>query len=317
MGALIAGWRLKAVVWSVAVAAVGYLAFSLWGGWREVLAAVGQVGLGGVVIVLLLSMTNYCLRFLRWQAYLRALGTRVPTVESFRIYLAGFALTTTPGKAGEALRGIFLKPYGLSYTQSIAAFLSERISDLIAIVLLVLMGLSAYPQGRGWVVFAGIAIVGFLFAISREGLLKAVQRATSASKGWCRALHHVFHLLLEARRCHNPKLLLSATALSVTAWSAEAFAFHLLMVWLNCPVDLSQAFFIYAFSMLVGALSFLPGGLGGTEVVMMGLLIAAGTPPAEAVAATVLIRLATLWLAVGLGIVALLRSQTTLKESDG
>ena len=53
--------------------------------------------------------------------------------------------------------------------------------------------------------------------------------------------------------------------------------------------------------MLAGALSFLPGGLGGTEVVMGGLLIAFGADGATAVAITLLCRLATLWFAVALG----------------
>ena len=34
----------RAVLWSVALAALGYLGLSLWAGWREVVAAVVQVG---------------------------------------------------------------------------------------------------------------------------------------------------------------------------------------------------------------------------------------------------------------------------------
>jgi uncharacterized protein (TIRG00374 family) len=51
----------------------------------------------------------------------------------------------------------------------------------------------------------------------------------------------------------------------------------------------------------------MPGGLGGTEAVMVGLLVWKGMPGADAVAATVLIRLATLWFAVGLGALMLMR----------
>ncbi len=34
----------RAVLWSVALAALGYLGLSLWAGWREVVTAVVQVG---------------------------------------------------------------------------------------------------------------------------------------------------------------------------------------------------------------------------------------------------------------------------------
>ena len=53
-------------------------------------------------------------------------------------------------------------------------------------------------------------------------------------------------------------------------------------------------------------LSFLPGGLGVAEGSMTGLIRVLGdVPRAAAVAATVLIRLATLWFAVALGLVGL------------
>lgn len=58
---------------------------------------------------------------------------------------------------------------------------------------------------------------------------------------------------------------------------------------------------IYAIAVLAGALSFLPGGLGGTEAVMGVLLVAFGADGATAVAITLLCRLATLWFAVALG----------------
>jgi uncharacterized protein (TIRG00374 family) len=74
---------------------------------------------------------------------------------------------------------------------------------------------------------------------------------------------------------------------------------------LDSELSLSVALFIYAFSMLVGALSFLPGGLGGAEATMVALLMLNHIAQPQAVAATILIRLATLWFAVVLGVIAL------------
>jgi uncharacterized protein (TIRG00374 family) len=69
-------------------------------------------------------------------------------------------------------------------------------------------------------------------------------------------------------------------------------------------VPATTAAFIYAFAMLAGAVSFLPGGLGGAEAAMLAILEIVGVGHATAVAATLLLRLTTLWFAVGLGIVA-------------
>lgn len=307
----LSGWRYRAVILSVALAATGYLAFSLWGGWQDVAGAVARVGAGGIAIALAMSLLNYGLRFVRWQWYLAALGHRVPWRPGLRIYLAGFALTTTPGKAGEALRGIFLKRWQVPYPHSFAAFFSERLSDLVAIVLLTLFGLSIHPQAQPLILPGVVLVIAAWLVISQQTLLERCARLLPAQDGRVVALlRHLLQVLLEAQRCHRPALLAGATALSLVAWGAEALAFWWILQWMGADVPLAFAVFVYAIAMLAGALSFMPGGLGGAEAVMIGLLAWKGMPAADAVAATVLIRLATLWFAVAIGAAMLARSNT-------
>lgn len=304
------GWRLRALILSIVAATAGYLAFSLWGGWEEVIAAFVQIGLMGTLIALSLSLVNYGLRFARWQLYLSQLGHTVAWVPSLRIYLSGFALTTTPGKAGEAFRGVLLKQRGVPFPVTFAAFISERLSDLVAIVLLTLVGLAQYPEARGIVLAGVLGIVVVLACLSSKTLLDRLHRWTSARQGRLMALvAHASEMLMGARRCHRPGLLGVATVISVVAWGAEALAFYWVLNWLGADISLSFAIFVYALSMLAGALSFLPGGLGGAEAVMVSLLVLKGMPMSAAIAATVFIRLATLWFAVMIGLVALIRSR--------
>lgn len=323
---LLAGWRGRAVAASIALSAAGYLAVALWSGWREVAHAVALVGAAGVGAALALSLVNYGLRFLRWQSYLRALGHAVPWRPSLRIYVGGFALTTTPGKAGEAVRGVLLKPWGVPYPDSLAAFVSERLSDLLAVLLLTLFGLATYPSARPMVAVGAAILAGALIVLASARLLGALRAALqrrlalgAGARGDLRdgeragtrggrlggLLLHGFDVLLQARRCHAPGLLIRAALLSAVAWAAEAWAFDLILRWMGFDVPLQFAVFVYAISMLAGALSMMPGGLGGAEGAMVALLVWKGVPTPDAVAATVLIRLATLWFAVALGAVAM------------
>lgn len=300
----LSGWRYRAVILSVVLSAFGYLGFSLWGGWQEVSSAVAKVGVLGIAISLLMSLVNYGLRFLRWQVYLKAFGHAVPWQPSLQIYLAGFALTTTPGKAGEALRGVLLKRWAVPYPQSFAAFFSERLSDLLAVVLLTLFGLTLYPDARPMILGGVVLVLVGLTVLSQRRLIErlALMVPEQGAKV-VRLLRHLFHVLREAQRCHGLGMLIGTTALSLIAWSAEALAFHWILNWMGADIPLVFAVFVYALSMLAGALSFMPGGLGGAEAVMAALLIWKGMPSADAIAATVLIRLATLWFAVGIGAV--------------
>ena len=307
---LLAGWRYRTLVISIIAAMLGYLAFSIWGGWQDVWRALEKVGLLGLLLALMMSLLNYGLRFARWQVYLAAMGHRVPWRPSARIYVAGFALTTTPGKAGEVLRGVLLKRYRVPYPDSFAAFISERLSDLAAIVLLTLFGLWLYPQTQTLIFIGAAVVLAGLLVLSQQRLLDWLHQWSADARAWFwRAFHHAVQMLRQARRCHSPGRLLLATLLSVVGWAAEALAFMWILQWMGQDVGFAFAAFVFAVAMLAGALSFMPGGLGGTEAVMLTLLVFKGMPTPDAIAATVLIRLTTLWFAVVLGLFALSASR--------
>ncbi len=298
---LFPGWRHHALVWSVILAAFGYLGFALWSGWRDVASAVGKVGTLGIAVALLLSLANYGLRFVRWQSYLKAMDHPVPWWPSLKIYLCGFVLTTTPGKAGEALRGVLLKRWGMPYPKSLAAFLSERLSDLLAVVVLTLFGATVYPAAQPMIAIGAGGVLGIFLILSNQRLLERLRVVIRGKSRISSLLCHLLQILQQARRCHAPMLLAGATGLSLVAWAAEAWAFFLILQWMGLEIPLTFAVFVYAISMLAGALSFMPGGLGSTEAVMAALLIWKGAGSADAIAATILIRLTTLWFAVGIG----------------
>lgn len=311
----LSGWRFRTVIISVAVSAVGYLAFSLWGGWQDVSKAVGQVGVLGVCIALTMSLVNYGMRFIRWQGYLSVMGHQVAWRPSLKIYLAGFALTTTPGKAGEAFRGVLLKKFGVPYPKSFAAFFSERLSDLVAIVLLTLFGLTLYPDATPLIAVGVVLVIVSFLVLSQRRLLEYIAAAIPRERGRISGMaKHLVDILLEAQRCNQLGMLVVATVLSVIAWTAEALAFYWILSWMGADIPLAFAVFVYAISMLAGALSFMPGGLGGAEAVMVGLLIWKGMSSADAIAATILIRLATLWFAVAIGALMIPRFTTKTRS---
>jgi uncharacterized protein (TIRG00374 family) len=106
----------------------------------------------------------------------------------------------------------------------------------------------------------------------------------------------------------RPGTLAAATALAVPAWACECVGFALIVnAFPGAHVGLGLAVVIYAGTTIAGALSFLPGGLGVTEGAMAMWLVrgAARLDRSSAVDATLLTRLATLWFAVGLGVVCL------------
>lgn len=304
---IINGKKFQVVLYTVLLSILGYFLFTLWAGWENVVNAIKQVGPLGISVALILSLINYAMRFLRWHYFLHVLGYSIPWLQSLRIFMAGFSLTTTPGKTGEAIKGVFLKDYGVPFRKSFGAFLSERLSDLLAVTILASAGLWLYPAARPILLIVA-AMIGFLLiAINKHSWLKALENL--AKKILPKKFAHTIDFFLATidsfRCCYTPKALLISLMCGIIAWTVEAMALMYIVHLLGFEISPLTAIFIYAFSLVIGGITLLPGGLGGAELTMLKLLTLQNIPTAMAVAATLVIRLTSLWFAVFLGMIAL------------
>jgi uncharacterized protein (TIRG00374 family) len=299
--------KIRIVILTVLVSIVGYFLFTLWAGWENVIEAIKQVGPFGILAALGLSVFNLGMRFLRWQYFLNVLGYSIPWGASLRIYMAGFSLTTTPGKTGEAIRGLFLRDHGVPFRKTFGAFLSERTSDLLCVSILASTGLWAYPKMRPVLLIAA-AMIGFLFfAIHRDSWVRRLERLCRRimPQKFIPAIEFFLETILSFRSCFTAKVLATTVVFGLLAWSAEALALLYILHLLGYEISIVSALFTYGFSLVVGGITLLPGGLGGAELTMLQLLIHQNIPSSVAVAATLVIRLTSLWFSVLLGILAL------------
>ncbi len=70
-------------------------------------------------------------------------------------------------------------------------------------------------------------------------------------------------------------------------------------------LDYLEVLAIYATSVLLGAISFIPGGIGITEGSITGLFTLNGIDVSTALILSIMIRIFTLWYSVGVGFVLL------------
>jgi glycosyltransferase 2 family protein len=265
------------------------------------------LGTGGIALVLGSSLCNYALRFWRWDHYLQALGHRVPRGWQLACYLGGFAFTISPGKAGEAARGLYLRRQGIGFGQSLSALFVERLQDVLAICLLLALTASSLPGCRAIGSALGLSLLLVALALTRPGLSRWLAACAPATGRLGKALRGIAAMLSSARQLLAVRPFFSMLALSTLAWGAEGFGLY----WLSHSAGLSlgpaQATAIYTISVLGGAAAFfMPAGLGGMEAAMTALLVASGATLSTAFGITALCRFATLWFAVLLGFLALL-----------
>jgi uncharacterized membrane protein YbhN (UPF0104 family) len=253
-----------------------------------------------------LALLNYAIRFVRWQRYLRDQGVTVPTGDSAIVFGAGLSLAITPAKLGELVKSFLLRELrDIPTTLTAPIVVAERVTDLIALLALAVVGVAVYGV-QTTLVFGAAAIIAFglvLLAWPRPTtwLIELVTRPARLR----RLRGPLLEMYVGLARLCRPLPLLRSTAIAIPAWACECVGFALILdAFPHTHVDLGLAMVIYAATTIAGALSFLPGGLGVTEGAMTLLLVrgAAHVEEATAVAATLLTRLATLWFAVALGL---------------
>lgn len=250
--------------------------------------------------VFLLGVASYGLRLLRWQLLLRTLGHRIALGRHFPIYMAGFGLAMTPGKVGETIRSAYLQPLGVPYGHSLAAFVAERMVDLLVVGLLASLALPLVASHPLWLLGAWcFLLVAFLMARSRllpamASRLGSGQIGRTADEG-SRALHQLL----------GGKALWLSALLGALAWSVQACALLVVLGILNQTVPVPDAIGSYALALLAGAASFIPGGLGVTEAAMLWLLQQQGVELLAAATAALVSRGVPLWTGIFTGLLCL------------
>lgn len=293
----------------MAVGATVYVAAIVWAGSAQTLRSIGAIGVVAFAIGALAAFISYLFRFARWQMILARLGHRLPAGFSFRVYLAGLALTTSPAKLGETLRSALLLPHGVPLPHSLAAFFADRLADVIGVALLgAVAGLLAGERQPALEAIAAIVFIGAMIAVM------LMHRPS-----WSRVLHAIDKTTYFGR-------FVAALAAPVSAWAQVwsmrraplyalaafvafgiqglVFAGYVAMV--APQVDAAQCVAIFASSTLIGAASMIPGGLGAMEAAMVVQLGARGVAAPDAIAAVVITRASTLWFGMILGATTLL-----------
>lgn len=261
-----------------------------------------------LLLAAVLSALNYCFRIVRWRWYLARLGYQLPLRFAGITFLAGFAYTLSPGKMGEIVRARYYVPLGIPLSSVAAAFFAERLLDVVAMAALAALLIASLPAYGNAVFTIMLGVVVLLAVFSAVPWHRMASTCERLQPGLLRkGLLGVTSTLAATRPLLSPGALSVGFVLGFFAWGFEGIGLSVLAGASTVShLDLFAAVGIYAVAVLVGAVSFLPGGLGSTEAVMTTLLVARGFPVADSIFITLSCRLLTLWLGVLLGWVAVL-----------
>lgn len=299
----------RKILFSCIAGAIIFLAFSIYADFDKLIVAFSEFNWWYFPVILALSFINYVFRFFKWEYYRKILNIKLKTSTSFLIFLSAFVMSVTPGKMGEVLKSYLLKEEnGTPVAKSAPIVLAERLTDFISIVFLCIVGAYVIDYGQTIIIIVGIMFIGFALMLSSRklslGLISQLEKIKFLSKH----IHKFYEAYESIYQLVKFKPLVIATIISVFSWFFECVGFYLVLYVFSATtgieVNLLIATFIYGFSTLIGAIAMLPGGLGLTDASLTGLMQLLKIPANISVASTIIIRTATLWFGVLVGIIA-------------
>lgn len=311
---------LRRTLFGVAFGVVVYIAWLLVSDTREVADSLQGFAWSAVAWALLASSLNYMLRFWKWELALGWLdvrggsgGLHEPTHlklgRSLEIYLAGLSMSVTPGKVGEVLRSVLLRASNnVPFTRTAPIVVADRLSDLIALIVLALIGISDFTQYLPYVVAALVFVIAGVVVLGSPKLFGGILNVCAKLPLIGGLAQRAHGLVDSAAKLLELRYITVLSAISVVGWGLECVGYWLILNGFpGVEASLLLCGFLWSSTTLIGALSFLPGGLGATEG-SLGVLVArfaVGVSSSTAMASTLLIRLCTLWYGELVGAVAL------------
>ncbi len=258
-------------------------------------------------LILSLVSASWLALFFRWTILLKKVNVSIPLKTNFLIYLSSFSLSATPGQLGELIKSQLLKnKFNIPVAKTAPLVIIERLYDLTGAVFVSILGLWFLGIGIYIIIIASTCLtVIFLLLRSRTAfnkilnLVKNIRFLSKVTESLSES-YDTIHLSL------NRKILFLSIISSIVYWFVIGIAAYFVLKAVGIDtVSYVNVISIYSSSLILGAASFIPGGIGVTEGSIAGLLTLNGVDISIAFVLGILIRIFTLWYGVLVGFVAL------------
>ncbi|MBI4493528.1 MAG: flippase-like domain-containing protein [Chloroflexi bacterium] len=323
---LFQGALVGCVLWATASLALG-----MGGLWVQARGDLGwgQLEGGFLLVALLCAAGSYVLRLARWHLLAARLAPHLDLKSGAIFGGIGFALTVTPGRAGEALKLYLLhRRCGVPLAASAPILLVEKATEGLGFLALAALGVALLSQplaelgaAPGWLSAAqgggqalgggqapallgplGLGLGLGLLVLARASLGRWAGRALRAvAAPWAR-LVHLRDLAYGSGRLLAPRPVAEALVVSVGARLCDAAALYWVARAFGLDLPPTEAMAVLGSAGLVGGLSLLPGGVGAVEVTMVGLLAALGHDLTGILGLVLVTRVLIFWQWVALGL---------------
>ena len=292
----------------ILVAAIGiYASFLFVSDFNIISEKISNFKIQYLPLILLLVTISWIPLIIRWHFLLANCKIHIPFTKSVLVYLSGTALQTTPGHVGELIKAQILKTgFNIPRTKTASVVLVEKVYDLIGAIIASIIGIIILELEIYLIVFAIFVLALIFFFIYYKPAFEFFLKQIIKMKFFSKYTENISESYEIIKKITTPQIAIRSISLSITYWFIVSIAVYYTLLAFDIDIlNYLKVLSIVTTSTILGAITFIPGGIGVTEGSIAGFFTLEGIHMSTALVLSVMIRIVTLWYNVSIGFIAL------------
>lgn len=278
-----------------------YIIIVLLGNTRALYDSFTHAKLEYVLIGIVLFSLGAFIRSFRWILMLRHMKIKIPLKQNIILYFTGYAFALTPGKLGEGVRAKYLKDdYQIPIEKSFPTVFSERYYDVIGVITIIFITTGFVNQNV--IVYLSLGLLVFFYFVARKKNATKILSSIGKIKRLTNLTQKTLIVVDTLEVLLQPKIFLKSSIITVISWGFEALGLYFVFRSFDIDLGVAKACSLYVITSFIGAASLLPGGVGGSEGSLLGLLILDGFSYSQVLGPVLVTRFLALWYMIIIGI---------------
>ena len=292
----------------ILVAVVGiYAIFLFVSDYNIISEKISNFKINYLPLILFFVSASWIPLIIKWHFLLKNSEVDVPLTKSIAVFFSGVAFEITPGQIGALIKSQILKTsYNIPHTKTVPIVIVEKVYDLIGAILasvigIIILGMEIY------LIAIAISVLAFIFFFMyHKPASELFFNRITKLKFFSKHIENISGFYEIVQKSTNVRAATICILLALAYWfMVSAAAYYTLISFDVNILDYLKVLAIYSTSTLLGAISFIPAGIGITEGSIAGLFTLNGIDVSTALILAVMIRIFTLWYSVSVGFIAL------------
>ena len=288
-------------------AAVIYAIFLFASDYDTISETISSFNVNFLPHILFFATASWIPIFIKWHFLLKNSNIHVPVKGNIVVFLSGMGLELTPGHVGALIKSQILKTkFSISRTKTAPIVLIEKVYDLIGAIIASIIGIIILGMETYLIAIALSALALIFFLMYYRPAFDLFLGLIAKRKFFSKYIENISDSYEIIKKSTSVKSFTICILLSIAYWSIiSAGVYYILAGFGIDMIDYLKILSIYTSSAFLGAITFIPGGIGVTEGSLTGLLSIQGVDISLALVASVMIRLFTFWYGICIGFISL------------